>query len=257
MAEADRKLTTIFAADAVGYSRMMSADEAATLTTLKDHHAAMERLIAANGGRVFNTAGDGLMAEFQSVVKAVECAIAVQREVAERNAPLPPDKRMWFRIGINLGDVMVDQGNLFGDGVNVAARLQALADPGGVLVSGPVHDLVRDKLSVSFGYLGQKSVKNIPNDVAVYQVLLQTSGTIAAAPSAVPPSRTNGNISHHPLAFSAIRTLALIALVFAINLFTRGDNAGSGGWWFKRPSLGFIVWFGLEALSYLRKRMRS
>src|SRR6185436_17374540 len=107
--------------------------------------------------------------------KAVECAIAVQREVAERNATVPEDRRMWFRIGINLGDVMTDSGDLFGDGVNIAARLQSLAEPGGILVSGTVHTLVRDKLSVDFDYLGAKPVKNITNEIPIYRVLLNPS----------------------------------------------------------------------------------
>src|SRR4051812_39514389 len=118
-ASVERKLTTIFSADAAGYSRMMGEDETATLATLKTARAAMRDLIARNGGRIVNTAGDAMLAEFGSVVKAVECAIAVQREVAERNAGLPEERRMWFRIGINLGDVMISDGDLFGDGVNI------------------------------------------------------------------------------------------------------------------------------------------
>jgi adenylate cyclase len=245
---AERKLTTIFAADAAGYSRMMNADEESTLVTLKRAHAVMDRLIAGHGGRVINTAGDGLLAEFASVVKAVECAIAIQREMAEHNAGLAGDERMWFRIGINLGDVMVDRGNLFGDGVNVAARLQALADPGGVLVSGPVHELVKDKLSVGFGYLGQKSVKNIPGEITVYRVQLQSpeGPTIAAAPPSVAQVP---NLLRHPWATRAMTGLALLALLFLINLFSY-----DGEWWFHWPALAIVFIFVFRAIRGLRRK---
>jgi adenylate cyclase len=249
-AAAERKLTTIFSADAVGYSKLMSADERATLESLKACHAAMDRLIAGHGGRIVNTAGDGLLAEFGSVVKAVECAIAVQREVAERNATLPEDRRMWFRIGINLGDVMVDSGDLFGDGVNVAARLQALADPGGVLVSGAVHDLVRDKISVGFGFLGQKSVKNIANEVPVYRVLLQPSDAEAATPpsAALVMRQAAKGVLQRPLVLSALRAGALVGLVFLINVFSY-----DGEWWFQWPALAIAFIFVLRALRGLQK----
>ena len=125
----ERRLTALFSADVVGYSRLMGGNEPATLATLKTHRQAMDALIGQHGGRIVNTAGDSVLAEFPSIVKAVECAISVQRAIAELNAPLPEDRRMWFRIGINLGDVIVDNGDLFGDGVNLAARLQALAIP--------------------------------------------------------------------------------------------------------------------------------
>lgn len=223
----ERKLTTLFSADAAGYSRLMGEDEQATLATLRDRRAAMDGLIAKYGGRIVNTAGDSVLAEFGSVVKAVECAIAVQREMAERNAHLPQDRRMWFRIGINLGDVMVEGTDLFGDGVNVAARLQALCDPGGVLVSGPVHDLVKDKLTVGFDFLGAKSLKNLANDVPVYRVMLNSNGPPAAVE---PPHRTPASLSAtstlkrrllHAAAFPAF----LIGMVFLVNLFSY-----SGDW---------------------------
>ena len=131
-----RKLTTILCADVEGYSRLMGGDEVATLDRLKQHRSAMAGLIERHRGRVVNTWGDGLIADFPSVVEAVQCAIETQRELATRNNGLPEPERMEFRIGINLGDVMVDGGDLYGEGVNVAARLQALAPPGGIVISG-------------------------------------------------------------------------------------------------------------------------
>lgn len=253
MSSSERKLTTILSADAAGYSRMMGADEEGTLAALKACHAVMQRLVTSHGGRVFSTSGDGLLAEFPSVVKAVECAIAVQREVAERNGTAPRERRLWFRIGINLGDVIVEGDDLFGDGVNVAARLQALAEPGGVLVSGHVHDLVKDKLSVGFGYLGQKAVKNIANEVAVYQVLLSSGAAAAGAappPSAPPPVHAEP-AARHPLAVRAARGGMLVALLFLINLFT-----SPGDWWFKWPALAVLVWLAFAMLNYWQGRRR-
>jgi class 3 adenylate cyclase len=256
MPSPERKLTTILSADAAGYSRLMSVDEETTLATLKACHAVMHRLIAGHGGRVVSTTGDGLLAEFPSVVKAVECAIAVQREVAERNATLPENRRLWFRIGINLGDVIVEGGDLFGDGVNVAARLQALADPGGVLVTGHVHELVKDRLSVGFGYLGQKAVKNIPNEVAVYRVLLQPGEEDSAAPAvAEPPQREpmfHAGLQRGPLTVTAMRAGVLILLLFLINLFT-----SSGSWWFKWPALAILAWLALAAIREFQKNDRQ
>jgi adenylate cyclase len=242
----ERKLTTIFSADAVGYSRLMSEDEPTTLATLKASRTAMDSLIAGNGGRIVNTAGDSVLAEFGSVVKAVECAIAVQREVAERNAGFPEDRRMWFRIGINLGDVMMDSGDLFGDGVNIAARLQSLAEPGGILVSGTVHSLVRDKLSVDFDYLGAKPVKNIASEIPIYRVLLNPSDApkpglhLAQAQASAPVSAT----FRHRLAVSAAKTGLLIGFLFAINVLS-----WEGEWWFQWPALPILVVFAWRAIS--------
>ena len=173
----ERKLTTILAADAAGYSRLMEIDEAGTLAHLRACRELFTRLIAAHRGRVVGHAGDSLLAEFGSVVNAVECAVAIQRELHERNAALTEDRRMRFRIGVNLGDVLVEGGDLFGEGVNIAARLQALAEPGGILVSAPVFDQVKKKLALAFDYLGPQSVKNISEDVPAYRVLLDGSAS--------------------------------------------------------------------------------
>jgi adenylate cyclase len=251
----ERKLTTIFSADAAGYSRLMAEDEHATFDTLKARRAAMESLIEVHGGRMVNTAGDSILVEFGSVVKAVECAIAIQREMAERNAGLPVDRQMWFRIGINLGDVMISEGDLFGDGVNVAARLQALADPGGILVSGQVHDLVQDKLAVNFGYLGDKTVKNIAKEVPVYRVLLKPEDTPAGPPPQPAAALvTAAKISsfQHDLIVNGSRAALIIAILFAINVF-----AGGRTWWFQWPTLAILAVFGLRMISRYQKHNRG
>src|SRR5271156_5156185 len=176
----ERKLAAIVAADVAGYSRLMAADEEGTLARLKAHRKALiDPKIAEHTGRIIKTTGDGMLVEFASVVDAVRCVVEVQRGMLERNADIPPDKRIDFRVGINIGDVIDDGGDLFfvgvdffGDGVNVAARLEGLAEPGGILVSGVVRDQVRDNLSFSFEDLGERNVKNIPRPVRAYRVKL-------------------------------------------------------------------------------------
>ncbi|RZS79300.1 class 3 adenylate cyclase [Phyllobacterium myrsinacearum] len=170
MSETRRKLTTIFSADVQDYTRLMQADEERTLDTLNQYRDAMKRLIEAHAGRVINTWGDGLIAEFSSVVEAVRAAIDVQNELAGYNAKRLNDARMLFRIGINLGDVIAEGDDIYGDGVNVAARLQASAPPGGIVISSTVFDQVRNKLTVGFDYLGQLSLKNIEGGIPSYAV---------------------------------------------------------------------------------------
>jgi adenylate cyclase len=138
-----RKLAVILAADVAGYSRLMAADEEGTLATLNARRQVIDEMIARHHGRIFTTAGDSVMAEFASAVEAVRCAAAIQQEIERRNADLPEPRRMLFRVGVNLGDVMVGGDNLFGDGVNVAARLEGMAEPGGICVSGAVYDQIR------------------------------------------------------------------------------------------------------------------
>ena len=170
MPETRRRLTTIFSADVQDYTRLMRADEEGTLDTLKRYRDAMMRLIEAHDGRVINTWGDGLIAEFPSVVEAVRAALDVQNELADYNADCPSDTRMLFRIGINLGDVIAEGDDIYGDGVNVAARLQASASAGGIVISNTVYDQVRNKVAVGFEFLGQLPVKNIEGGVASYAV---------------------------------------------------------------------------------------
>src|SRR5712691_9493525 len=166
----ERKLTAILCADVFGYSRLMGQDEEATLRTLSSHRKLIDSLIEQHRGRFVNSAGDSVLAEFASVVNAVQCAVEIQTTLKAENAPLPPDRRMEFRIGVNLGDVMVDGEQIYGDGVNVAARLESLADPGGVCVSGKVHDEIRTKLALGYEDLGEQQVKNIAEPVRVFRV---------------------------------------------------------------------------------------
>src|SRR5215469_9236369 len=169
----ERRLTAILAADSEGYSRLMAADEEGTLAALKTlRREVADPKISEHRGRIVNTAGDGLLSEFASVVDAVRCAVEVQREMATRNADVPAERRIDFRIGINLGDIMIDENDIFGDGVNVAARLEALAEPGGICISRVVRDQVRDKLAIPFEDMGEQQVKNIARPVRAYRALL-------------------------------------------------------------------------------------
>jgi adenylate cyclase len=174
----DRKLAAIFAADVEGYSRLMGVDEVGTLRTLTACREIIDRLIAEHHGRIFNTAGDSVLAEFPSVVEAVQCAVEAQGALSDQNQSALADRQMRFRIGVHVGDVLVRGENLFGDGVNVAARLETLAEPGGICVSGQVRDYVGNKLPIVFRDCGERSVKNIAEPVRAYRV---GSGSIALA----------------------------------------------------------------------------
>jgi class 3 adenylate cyclase len=165
-----RRLTAIFAADAVGYSRRMSENEEATRRVLAVQRAIIDRLILAHEGRIFGTAGDSVLAEFTSSVEAVRCAVEIQEALQTRNESVPENERLEFRIGVNLGDVMVDGADILGDGVNVAARLESIADPGGICISSSVYDQIAGKLSLEFVDLGEKSLKNITRPIRVYRL---------------------------------------------------------------------------------------
>jgi adenylate cyclase len=182
-----RRLTAILAADVAGYSRLMGSDEEGTHERLKAHLSELVNpKIAEHQGRVVKNTGDGFLAEFSSVVAAVRCAVEVQRRMAEANAATPLESRIEFRVGINLGDVIAEGDDIFGDGVNVAARLEALAEPGGVLVSNTVHDHVRDRLPFAFEDLGEQQVKNIARPVRLYRVR-DIGGAKSPSTSASPP----------------------------------------------------------------------
>ena len=252
----ERKLTTILSADAVGYSRLMGQDETGTFATLKAYRDLTADRIAYHRGRVVNTAGDSILAEFPSVVKAVECAVEIQRTIAERNMALAKDRQMWFRIGVNLGDVMVDNDDLFGDGVNVAARLQALADPGGILISGMVFDHVKDKLSVSFDALGAQAIKNIPAQVPIYRVVLEPGqeGTVAPAPlmqesvgRAEDPRERQRRERRHRFMVSTAFAATVIFFLFFINILS-GDE-----FWFQWPALAILLVYALRTIILFRK----
>jgi adenylate cyclase len=174
-----RKLTTILNADAVGYSRLMGDDEAATVRTIELYRNIISDLITQHRGRVIDSPGDNLLAEFGSVVDAVQCAVAVQKELNARNAERSDNRQMKFRIGINLGDVIEEGDRLYGDGVNIAARLEGLANPGGICVSRTAFDHIETKLPLGYEFLGEQEVKNIAKPVGAYRVLMEPRVTVA------------------------------------------------------------------------------
>jgi adenylate cyclase len=182
-----RRLAAILAADVAGYSRLMGTDEEGTHVRLRAHlHDLVNPKITEHRGRIVKNTGDGMLAEFSSVVDAVRCAAEVQRGMIDRNAETPEDKRIGFRIGINLGDIIVDGNDIYGDGVNVAARLEALAELGGICISRVVRDQIRDKLPYKTEDMGEQVVKNIARPVRAYAI---KAAAIAALPPIVPPVR--------------------------------------------------------------------
>src|SRR5713101_6104335 len=166
----ERRLSAILAADVAGYSRLMGLDEVGTVRILREHRAVTDALVAKHGGRLVKTTGDGVLLEFPSVVDAVECAVAVQAAMAERNEAIPEDRRMLYRIGINVGDILIEGDDILGDGVNVAARLESIAKPGGICISASAHDQVRSKVAVEFTDLGEQTLKNIARPIRAYAV---------------------------------------------------------------------------------------
>jgi class 3 adenylate cyclase len=197
-----RRLTAILAADVAGYSRLMGADEEGTLRRLQAHlRELFDPKIAEHRGRIVKTTGDGLLAEFASVVDAVRCAVDVQEKMAQRNAVILAEQRIEFRIGVNLGDVMIDGDDIFGDGVNVAARLEALAQPGGICVNRAVRDQVRDKVAFSFEDLGEQIVKNIARPVRAFAV--RTDAAPFAPPVAPGKLLERGRGTRHTIVIAA------------------------------------------------------
>jgi class 3 adenylate cyclase len=184
-----------------GYSRLMGLDEVGTARILREHRVVADAVVAKHGGRIVKTTGDGILLEFPSVVDAVECAVAVQAAMAERNDGVPEDRRMLFRIGINLGDVLIEGEDILGDGVNVAARLEGIAEPGGICVSSSAYDQVRGKVAIEFTDLGEQSLKNINRPVRAY----------AMVPDGPGPGTQGGAI---PSPLSAPR-LSIVVLPFA------------------------------------------
>jgi len=190
-----RKLTAVFSADVAGYSRLMGEDETATVKTLESYKQVMFSLIKQHRGRVIDSPGDNLLAEFASVVDAVQCGVAVQKELQARNAELPENRKMQFRIGINLGDVIEEQNRIYGDGVNIAARLESCADPGGICVSKTAFDHIESKLPLGYEYLGEKRGQEHHQPVGAYRVLMEPRVTVAGAKEkkpSIPVWRTKG-----------------------------------------------------------------
>jgi adenylate cyclase len=190
----------MLSADVAEYSRLMGQDETATVKMLKAYRDIMAELIKQHRGRVVDSPGDNLLAEFTSVVDAVQCAVAVQKEFQARNAELPEDRRMAFRIGINLGDVIEEGGRIYGDGVNIAARLEGLADPGGICISKTAFDQIETKLPLGYAYLGEQTVKNIAKPVGAYQVLMEPRVTVAGKEEKALPLPEEPSIAVLPFA---------------------------------------------------------
>ncbi len=254
-----RRLTTVLCADVSGYSRLMEADETGTLETLRRARTAMAGLVERHDGRIVNTWGDAVIAEFASVVEAVQCAVEIQQEVANQQADPPSENRMRFRIGINLGDVMVDGSDIYGDGVNIASRLQEVAEPGGIVVSSSVYDQVYNKLPVGFDCLGQQPMKNVA-PVVSYRVAMAGGGDRRPREAtAVPPAPSRGD-SPNPasrlraasdwfarLPRSLAMAIAVSGFLILINLFSNPHRI-----WFHWP-VAFLL-FAAFMRTVIRRR---
>ena len=193
---ATRRLAAILAVDVVGYSRLMGEDEAGTAKAVRERREAAQPIVRSFGGRVVKTMGDGVLLEFPSVVAAVECVIAIQKLFAERNAGLAEGKRILYRVGVNLGDVLIEGDDILGDGVNVAARLEQIAEPGGVCLSGSAYDHVRGRVEPKFADLGEQRLKNIAEPVRAYSLSADAVG-LAPAPSPGAPASRTGLLGVH------------------------------------------------------------
>ena len=255
-----RRLTTVLCADVHGYSRLMEADEAGTMAMLRRHRASIAGLVERHDGRIVNTWGDAVIAEFASVVEAVQCAVEIQQEISNHAPDAPEARRMQFRIGINLGDVMVEGSDIYGDGVNIASRLQELAEPGGVVISGSVYDHVHNKLALGFDSLGQQPMKNVA-PVTSYRV---TMGGRAAGPGRAPASESRPEagarqigdrqepatllgsasdwLASQPRSSAVLLTIA--AFLILINVFT-----GVNRIWFHWPVAAIVFIVILRTLS--------
>ncbi len=220
----------------------MGADEAGTLATLRRCREAMAPLIERHDGRIVNTWGDAVIAEFGSVVEAVQCAVEMQQELSSHNGGLPEPQRMRFRIGINLGDVMVEGDDVYGDGVNIAARLQELAEPGGILISGPVYEQVHNKLSIGFDCLGEQRLKNVANPVTGYRVLQgdapsrpQASQPEATREPSAPPPRPESGFSRAWEWYTRLPRSSAVLIAIAVFLFVINMFSGPRHIWFHWP----------------------
>jgi adenylate cyclase len=263
-----RRLTTVLCADVQGYSRLMEADETGTLETLRRYRTAIAGLVERHDGRIVNTWGDAVIAEFASVVEAVQCAVEIQQEISNQDSDPPHASPMRFRIGINLGDVMVDGSDIYGDGVNIASRLQELAEPGGVVISSSVYDQVHNKLSVGFDCLGQRPMKNVA-PVTSYRVT--TGGQIAGHRSFAVDESPHGAVAgaqwagdrHEPSTWMGFvsgwlgklprpvaAALTVSGFLILINLFTNAHKI-----WFHWPVAAIL--FGVLMRTALGHRSQS
>jgi class 3 adenylate cyclase len=207
-----RKIAAIFAADIAGYSRLVAEDEEETLRRLASYRQVTDDFIAKGGGRIFNTAGDAVLAEFPSAVEAVRCAIDIQESLRTRNMAYPPSRQMAFRIGITIGDVVERDGDLLGDGVNIAARLEGLAEVGGICISRAVHEQVANKLSVQFADIGAQEVKNIPTPVHAYMIAMRREDGTYATPQVKKPAKAQGAAQPNWMWPAAVTLVSLAAI---------------------------------------------
>ena len=254
-----RKLAAIFSADVKDYSLLMRDDEVATVRTLTAYRDLITTLIKQYRGRVVDSPGDNILAEFPSVVDAVQGSVSIQKELIARNAKVPENRRMEFRIGINLGDVIVEGDRIYGDGINLAARLEGLAEPGGICISRTAFDQIEDKLPFGYQYLGEKTVKNIPKPLRAYKVLLEPEKT---APKEHKEKKTNGiRVSTSPkhrlkenrierhgmlkdrLSRHLIAYIGVIGFLFIVNMLTDRREL-----WFYWPALGWGLFLYLHWL---------
>jgi class 3 adenylate cyclase len=261
-----RKLAAILSADVTEYSRLMREDESATIRTLTSYREVMAGLIKQHHGRVVDAVGDNLLAEFASVVDAVQGAIAIQKELKSRNAQVPEGRRMLFRIGINLGDLVVEGDRIYGDGVNIAARLEAMADPGGICISRTAFDQIEDKLPLGYEYLGERTVKNITKPVRAYRVLFDPEdpkpGRISRRKRRIGPGKRvrptgyeirkgeaapgiwgNSLLRRHILAFTGVTGFLIIINVLAWDT----------GMWFYWPALSWGLFLYLHWVNTAKK----
>ncbi|TNE33678.1 MAG: adenylate/guanylate cyclase domain-containing protein [Alphaproteobacteria bacterium] len=254
----DRKLTVILCADVCGYSRLMNRDEGKTLDRLKSTRGIFRKHFGDYGGRIINMTGDGLFGEFSSAVKAVQCAIAIQEQINAEEAEKPKDEQMLYRIGINIGDVIIEGDDLFGGGVNVASRLEALAPVGGLNISGAVYEQVRSSLPERFSYQGERKVKNIAEPVSVFS--LAPEGTATGEDNA-PSGETYRRLSEEEEARlrAYVRRQAgfyrramifgvLILFLFIINLTSSRDS-----WWFFWPAIPLSMILLIDAVRIFGK----
>ncbi|MFC1532255.1 adenylate/guanylate cyclase domain-containing protein [Thermodesulfobacteriota bacterium] len=235
--EFKRKLAAIFSADVVGYSRLMGDDEAATVNTITVYREVIGTLIRQHRGRIVDSQGDNVLADFASVVDAAQCAVAVQKELQSRNAELPENRRMHFRIGINLGDVIEEGERLYGDGVNIAARLEALADPGGICISKTAFDHIETKLPLGYKYIGEQTVKNISKPVSAYKVLMDPRVITTAKTKEIKEKTARPKKPIKAAGITIIVIVVVLAIMILLSRF-RGHKDGPG--FDKKPSIAVL-----------------